>query len=158
MVMNILFATMNRDFTFNDLVIFYALSFSRNYEMILQFFQARQKPFGPPFPFLDDILHDTYGLLIFQEQLMEISERIGGCTSEESNELRRLMGKLHWDGLTERRPAFVRHAVDNDYTEKQANALYDWLTSHAAYLFKRQFAEDSMTQWLKSEYERRFRS
>lgn len=70
--------TKANDFTFKDLVIFYVLHVSSDEKFSMQLLRARKSPVVPPFPFLDDILHDTYGVLVFQEQLMEIAQRIGG--------------------------------------------------------------------------------
>ena len=143
--------------TFNDLVILYALlDWSRIDEEIPLFFQAREKPIIQPFPFLDDILHDSYGLLVFQEQLMEIAQRIGGLSLEDSDDLRRYMAKKHLDGMTKYKPAFVQNAINNGYTEQQANELFKWLGDRASTLFKRRFAENAVKQWLKTEYERQF--
>ena len=124
----------------------------------MQLLRARKNPVVPPFPFLDDILHDTYGVLVFQEQLMEIAQRIGGFSPEESNDLRCLMAKKHRDGVEERRPAFVRHAIENGYAETQANALYDLLSDQASNLCDRRNGEIYMAQWLKYEYERLLQS
>lgn len=146
------------DFTFKDLVISYVLHVSSDEKFSMQLLRARKSPVVPPFPFLDDILHDIYGVLVFQEQLMEIAQRIGGFSPEESNDLRRLMAKKYRDGVEERRPAFVRHAIENGYAETQANALYDLLSNQASNLCGRRNVEIYMAQWLKDEYERLLQS
>lgn len=143
--------------TFNDLVILYALDWSyMNDEEIPLFFQARKNPVIHANRLLNDILQDSYGLLVFQEQLMEIAQRIGGLSLEDSDDMRRYMAKKHLDGMTKYKPTFVRNAMNNGYTERQASELFEWLGERAALLFKRYFAENAVRQWLKIEYERRF--
>lgn len=109
-------------------------------------------------PLLNDILQDSYGLLVFQEQLMEIAQRIGGLSLEDSDDLRRYMAKRHLDGMTKYKPTFVHNAINNGYTERQASELFKWLGDRAALLFKRCIAENAVKQWLKIEYERQFLS
>lgn len=145
--------------TFNDLVILYALDRPyMNNEEIPLFFQARKNPVIHTHPLLNDILQDSYGLLVFQEQLMEIAQRIGGLSLEDSDDLRRYMAKKHLDGMTKYKPTFVHNAINNGYTEQQASELFKWLGDRAALLFKRYFAENVVKQWLKIEYERLFLS
>lgn len=143
--------------TFNDLVILYALD--RPYmddEEISLFFQARKTPIVHTHPLLNNILQDSYGLLVFQEQLMEIAQRIGGLSLVESDDLRRFMAKKHLDGMTKYEPAFVQEAINNGYTVQQARELFKWVGDRASLLVKRRFAASSVKQWLKTEYERQF--
>lgn len=143
--------------TFNDLVILYALDWHyMNDEEIPLFFQARKTPVIHTDLLLNDILNNSYGLLIFQEQLMEIAQRIGGLSLEDSDDLRRYMAKKHLDGMTKYKPTFVQNAINNGYTEQQANELFKWLGDRASILFKRRIAESAVKQWLKTEYERQF--
>ena len=82
--------------TFNDHVILYAINitdWSGVDEEILSFFRARKTPVIHTNLLLNDILSNSYGLLIFQEQLMEIAQRIGGLSLEDSDDLRRYMAK-----------------------------------------------------------------
>lgn len=143
--------------TFNDLVILYALDwFYMNDEEIPLFFQARKNPVIHTNPLLNDILQNSYGLLVFQEQLMEIAQRIGGLSLEDSDDLRRYMAKRHLNGMTKYKPTFVQNAINNGYTEQQANELFKWLGDRASILFKRRIAESAVKQWLKTEYEQQF--
>ena len=102
---------------------------------------------------------------VFLKRLLTLFRRktcAGFCTAvfspEESNDLRRLMAKKYRDGVEERRPAFVRHAIENGYAETQANALYDLLSDQASNLCGRRNVEIYMAQWLKDEYERLLQS
>lgn len=146
--------------TFNDHVILYAIDIEYHSwgvdEEILSFFRARKTPVIHTNLLLNDILNNSYGLLIFQEQLMEIAQRIGGLSLEDSDDLRRYMAKKHLEGMTKYKPTFVQNAINNGYTEQQANELFNWLGDRASTLFKRRFAENAVKQWLKTEYERQF--
>lgn len=146
--------------TFNDQVILYAIVVEYHSrgadEEILSFFRARKTPVIHANPLLNDILSDSYGLLIFQEQLMEIAQRIGGLSVEDSDDLRRYMAKKHLNGMTKYKPTFVQNAISNGYTEQQANELFKWLDDRVFTLFKRRMAERAVRQWLKTEYERQF--
>ncbi|MBD9302169.1 MAG: hypothetical protein EGS50_07690 [Alistipes senegalensis] len=116
--------------TFNDHVILYAINitdWSGVDEEILSFFRARKTPVIHTNLLLNDILSNSYGLLIFQEQLMEIAQRIGGLSLEDSDDLRRYMAKKHLNGMTKYKPTFVQNAINNGYTEQQANELFKWL-------------------------------
>lgn len=85
---------------FNDLVIIYALDWPNlaglNINML---FAAKNNPIKHTFPYLKAILHNTYGLFVFQELLMEIAQYIGGFSEEDSDKLRRAMGKKCVDEL-----------------------------------------------------------
>lgn len=143
--------------TFNDLVIFYALNqFYMDDKEVALFFQARKNPIIHTHHLLNDILQDSYGLLVFQEQLMEIAQRIGGMSREDSDDLRRFMAKKHLNGMRKYEPTFVQGAIDKGYAEQQARELFKWLGDRASSLFKRRFAANEVKQWLKTEYERQF--
>lgn len=138
--------------SFNDLVILWALldrptldQYALNVNIL---FQARKEPVKYSAPYLNTILHDTYGLLVFQEQLTEIVQQIGGFSKEESDKLRRYMGKKSFDELEKMRPAFIQNDIKNGYTAQQAEDLFQWMCIRSIYLIKRKFAEKAIKQWL----------
>ena len=136
--------------SFNDLLILFALDRPNidglNINML---FEAKKNPIKHTFPHLNTILHNTYGLFVFQEQLMEIAQFIGGFSEEDSDKLRKVMGKKCTDELDKMKPDFIRNAVKNGYTEKQANNLYQWMIDRSIYLFKRESAEKCIKEWLE---------
>ena len=136
--------------SFNDLLILFALDRPNidglNINML---FEAKKNPIKHTFPHLNTILHNTYGLFVFQEQLMEIAQFIGGFSEEDSDKLRKVMGKKCTDELDKMKPDFIRNAVKNGYTEKQANNLYQWMIARSIYLFKRESAEKCIKEWLE---------
>lgn len=86
---------------------------------------------------------------------MEIAQRIGGLSLEDSDDLRRFMAKKYLNGMTKYEPAFVQEAINNGYTVQQARGLFR-VGDRASLLFKRRFAASEVKQWLKTEYERQF--
>lgn len=135
--------------SFNDLVILYALDRPNldglNINML---FEAKKNPIKHTFPHLNEILHNTYGLFVFQEQLMEIAQHVGGFSEEDSDRLRRAMGKKRMDELKKLEPDFIRNAVKIGYAEQQADKLYQWMIERSIYLFKREFAKKCIKEWL----------
>lgn len=79
---------------------------------------------------------------------MDIAQYIGGFSEEDSNKLRRAMGKKCVDELKIMKPNFIRNAVENGYTERLADNLYQWMIERSIYLFKREFAEKYINGWL----------
>lgn len=135
--------------SFNDIVILYALDMldldGLNINML---FEAKKKPIKHTFPYLNEILRNTYGLFVFQEQLMEIAQYVGGFSEEDSDKLRKAMGKKCVDELEKMKPDFIRNTVKKGYTERQADNLYQWMIECSVYLFKRKFAEKCIKEWL----------
>lgn len=138
-----------KSLSFNDLVILYALD-RQNLDglNINMLFEAKRNPIKHTFPYLNAILHKTYGLFVFQEQLMDIAQYIGGFSKENSNKLRIAMGKKCVDELEIIKPNFIRNAVENGYSERLADNLYQWMIERSIYLFKREFAEKKIKEWL----------
>lgn len=135
--------------SFNDLLILFALNRPNIDVNINMLFEAKKNPIKHAFPHLNTILHNTYGLFVFQEQLMDIAQFIGGFSEEDSDKLRQVMGKKCTDKLDEMKPDFIRNAVKNGYTKQQANNLYQWMIDRSIYLFKRAFAEKCIKEWLE---------
>ena len=135
--------------SFNDLLILFALNRPNIDVNINMLFEAKKNPIKHAFPHLNTILHNTYGLFVFQEQLMDIAQFIGGFSEEDSGKLRQVMGKKCTDKLDEMKPDFIRNAVKNGYTKQQANNLYQWMIDRSIYLFKRAFAEKCIKEWLE---------
>lgn len=129
----------NEFMSFNDLVILYALNECPVLDYTLS--AAKREPIKHAFPHLDKILHDTYGLFVFQEQLMEIAQYIGGFSKKDSDKLRKSINKKDVGEIEKVKPVFIRNAVKNGYVEQQADELYQWLLERSTYLLKREFVE-----------------
>ena len=91
-----------------------------------------------PHPMLEDILKPTYGIAVFQEQVMQMAQKLAGFTLGEADILRRAMGKKKQKLMTKQRNKFVRGcAEENDIPEDEANRLFDIINEFAGYGFNK---------------------
>lgn len=88
-------------------------------------------------PEMEAILSSTCGLIIYQEQVMEIANIIAGYTMGEADLLRRALTKKQADSLTRHRNRFVSGAVKKGHTEKKAREIFDFLANFAGYSFNK---------------------
>ena len=88
-------------------------------------------------PDLEDILKDTYGIMIYQEQLMAIARKIAGFTPEEADVLRKAVSKKIKELLTEQEQKFIEGAVRNGYPKELAQKLWNWILPFASYGFNK---------------------
>lgn len=110
-----------------------------------------------PHPSLQDILGDTYGIIVYQEQIMQIASKMAGFTLGEADLLRRAVSKKKREVLDEEREHFVRGSLRQGYGEQEANAVYDMIVRFADYGFPRAHAAAYgvlafQTAWLKAHY------
>ncbi len=90
-----------------------------------------------PHPDLEEILRDTYGVIIYQEQVMQISRKIGGFTPGQSDALRKAMGKKIKEKMAEMRVKFLTGASEKNYPQKFAEDIYDQMARFAEYGFNK---------------------
>lgn len=86
---------------------------------------------------LDSILRETYGIVIYQEQVMQIAERIAGFTLAQADLLRRAMGKKKPEEMEAQKVIFVEGAVKNGYSKIASIELFDLLAKFAEYGFNK---------------------
>ncbi len=86
---------------------------------------------------LRDILEPTYGIMIYQEQIMMVAQRMGGYTLGEADVLRRIMGKKKPELLPPEEEKFVRQAVEKGYDKKTAKDVFDKMALFAGYGFNK---------------------
>jgi DNA polymerase-3 subunit alpha len=91
-------------------------------------------------PHLETILKRTYGVLIYQEQIMEIASTLAGFTLAEADLLRRAISKKKKDELDLQRHAFLKGAVSNGYSLKVATQVFELIERFADYGFNRSHA------------------
>lgn len=91
-------------------------------------------------PMLEPILKETYGVIVYQEQIMQISSKMAGFTFGESDILRRAVSKKNRQVLDEQRQHFVKRAQSNHFTQKEANEVYDLIVRFADYGFPKSHA------------------
>jgi DNA polymerase-3 subunit alpha len=94
-----------------------------------------RKPVTYPHPDLEDILAPTYGIIVYQEQVMQIAVRMAGYSMGEADLLRKAMGKKIREELVPHRKRFVRGAVERGYPEKLAQEVFDLIVPFADYGF-----------------------
>lgn len=90
-----------------------------------------------PHPSLENILKPTYGVILYQEQVMQIASVLAGFTLGEADILRRAMGKKIPEVMKEQRAKFVEGAKKNGVSEKVANDIFDLIDYFAGYGFNK---------------------
>jgi len=111
-----------------------------------------------PHPLLEPIARETYGILIYQEQVMQATQRLAGYTLGGADLLRRAMGKKKVEEMQEQRATFVRGCKEkNNIPEKKANEVFDLLEKFAGYGFNKSHAAAYalvayQTAYLKANY------
>lgn len=86
---------------------------------------------------LSDILKDTYGTIVFQEQIMLIAQRFAGYSLGMADVLRRAVSKKKTAVIEKERVKFINGAVNNGYNEKLGNEVYDYIAKFANYGFNK---------------------
>lgn len=108
-------------------------------------------------PDLEDILKETYGVILYQEQIMKIAQRICGFTLGQSDNLRRAIGKKKKEIMEEMKELFVEGAVKNGYSKEFAQNLFDTIEKFAEYGFNKSHSAayamiTYQTAYLKAHY------
>lgn len=108
-------------------------------------------------PLLEPILKDTYGTIVYQEQIMQIAQTLAGYTLGQADILRRAMGKKKTDEMAKQKAGFVQGAKANGVDEKIASELYETMEKFAAYCFNRSHSAAYafvayQTAYLKAHY------
>ncbi|MCB9091132.1 MAG: DNA polymerase III subunit alpha [Halobacteriovoraceae bacterium] len=93
-----------------------------------------------PFPILEDILKDTYGIIVYQEQVMNIARTIAGYTLGQADMLRRAMGKKKVEEMERHKEIFRAGAEKNGFDTKIAVELFDLMAMFAEYGFNKSHA------------------
>jgi len=100
---------------------------------------AREKVLMPH-PILEQILKETYGVIVYQEQIMQIAHVFAGFTIGEADLLRRAVSKKKREVLEQQENAFVNGAVSNGYPAQIAKEVYDLIVRFADYGFAKSHA------------------
>ena len=86
---------------------------------------------------LKPILESTYGIIIYQEQIMEISRVMAGYNYADADLLRRAMSKKNEEVILKERPRFISQSISRGYSEEVANKIFDLILKFANYGFNR---------------------
>ena len=108
-------------------------------------------------PLLEPILKDTYGVIVYQEQVMQTAQILAGYTMGEADILRRAMGKKDPEEMAAQRERFVSGAVAKKIDEKKATEIFDQMETFARYGFNKSHSAayalvSYQTAYLKSHY------
>ncbi|MGN0016736.1 MAG: DNA polymerase III subunit alpha [Candidatus Avelusimicrobium sp.] len=108
-------------------------------------------------PLLEEPLKDTYGCMLYQEQIMEISKRLGGFTPGEADTLRKAMGKKKIDVMEKFGKKFVEGCKEHKISEKTATHIYEQMKAFAGYGFNKSHSYayalvSYQTAYLKANY------
>jgi DNA polymerase-3 subunit alpha len=91
-------------------------------------------------PRLQSILSPTYGVMVYQEQVMQIAQVIGGYSLGGADLLRRAMGKKKPEEMAKQRDIFLKGAIERGMTEAAANELFNLMEKFAGYGFNKSHA------------------
>ncbi|MCX7997541.1 MAG: DNA polymerase III subunit alpha [Leptospiraceae bacterium] len=110
-----------------------------------------------PHPSLEEILKETYGVVVYQEQVMGISRVLGGFSVGDSDVLRKAMAKKDKKKLPELKEKFIKGAVQNGHNEKFATELFEQLEKFGEYGFNKSHSVayafvTYQTAYLKANY------
>ncbi|MFQ5701635.1 MAG: DNA polymerase III subunit alpha, partial [Acidobacteriota bacterium] len=90
-----------------------------------------------PHPVLEETLRETYGVIVYQEQVMQIASRVGGYTLGEADLLRRAMGKKKKDVMAAQREKFLQGAREHDIPREKAIEIFNLMEHFAGYGFNK---------------------
>ncbi len=128
--------------SFDDVVAMNALYRPGPMEMIDDFIDRKigRKPIEYLHPKMEQILKPTYGVMVYQEQVMQIASEIAGFTLAQADVMRRAMGKKDKVLMAEQKKLFVEGAVKNSIDRKLAGEIFDLIEKFASYGFNKSHA------------------
>ena len=112
-------------------------------------------------PEMEEILQDTYGVTVYQEQVMLLSRKLAGFTRGEADKLRKAMGKKQKAIIAELKDKFIKGGIANGHPEATLNKIYKQWEKFAEYAFNKSHATcyawvSYQTAWLKCHYPAEF--
>ncbi|CAK6548147.1 MAG: DNA polymerase III subunit alpha [Candidatus Midichloria mitochondrii] len=112
-------------------------------------------------PSLENLLKETYGIIIYQEQVMELAQILAGYSLGEADLLRRAMGKKNKQEMDEQRAIFIERCIANEIKEQRAAEIFALIEKFASYGFNKSHAAayaviTYQTAYLKTHYTAEF--
>jgi DNA polymerase-3 subunit alpha len=125
-----------------DLIALNALYRPGPMENITQFVESKngRQSIRYPDPSLENILKETYGVIVYQEQVMQVARIIAGYSMGQADLLRRAMGKKKKEIIDEEKIPFLESAVKQGFPKAKASEIYDILVPFAGYGFNKSHA------------------
>src|SRR6267143_66330 len=144
----------------DDIIALIALYRPGPMELIPEFVKAKKglTPIKYLHPLLKEICADTYGVMIYQEQVMAAASKLAGYSLSQADLLRRAMGKKDKEKMSKERKNFIEGCErTNKIPEKKANAIFDLLEKFAGYGFNKSHSAaygviSYQTAYLKAHY------
>ncbi|WP_150626926.1 DNA polymerase III subunit alpha [Pandoraea captiosa] len=114
-----------------------------------------------PDPRVEPVLQETYGIMVYQEQVMQMAQIIGGYSLGGADLLRRAMGKKKAEEMAEHREIFAKGAAENGLTREKSDEIFDLMEKFAGYGFNKSHAAAYAllayyTAWLKAHHPAEF--
>ena len=152
-----------RPTSFGDIIALVALYRPGPMDNIAMFGDRKngRLPIEYPHPLLEGILAETYGIFVYQEQVMQAAQILAGYSLGEADLLRRAMGKKIQSEMDAQRARFVEGCAANDIGGPKANELFDLIDKFAGYGFNKSHAAAYAlvayhTAWLKTHHRAEF--
>ncbi len=128
-------------------------------DMIPSFINRKhgREPIEYDHEWMNDILSETYGIMVYQEQVMQIASRLANYSLGEGDVLRRAMGKKDHEQMLQQREKFSLGAQENGISEATAKAIFDKMEKFASYGFNKSHAAaygylSYVTAYMKANY------
>ena len=142
-----------------DLIALNALYRPGPMDHIPQFIDSKwgKTPIVYPDPSLEGILKETYGVIVYQEQVMQVAQTIAGYSLGQADILRRAMGKKKMDEMVREKAKFIAGATERGYAAATADSIFEILIPFAGYGFNKSHAAAYailayQTAYLKANY------
>ncbi|QDH16198.1 DNA polymerase III subunit alpha [Swingsia samuiensis] len=115
------------------------------------------EPWEPPHEEIREILEETYGIMVYQEQVMQIAQKMAGYSLGGADLLRRAMGKKIASEMEKQRAIFTEGAINRGIPEQKAIEVFDLMARFADYGFNKSHAAayalvSYQTAWMKANY------
>ncbi len=145
--------------TFSDIAAMVALYRPGPMEQIPRFIKAKHglEAINYPHPALADILKETYGVIVYQEQVLFIVQALAGYSLGQADVFRKAMGKKIPEVMKKERRSFIAGAKKNGFSAEVANEVFDLILPFAGYAFNKAHAVSYaliayQTAYLKANY------
>lgn len=142
-----------------DLIAMNALYRPGPIEQIPRFIRCKtgQEPVDCYHKDLEPILSETYGVIVYQEQVMRLAQRLGGYTLGGADIIRRIMAKKKPEDMDKLQPEFFQRCIERGYDEKLVKRIWDVLLPFCGYAFNKSHAAAYayvayQTAYLKAHY------
>ena len=144
---------------FTDIAAMVALYRPGPMEQIPRFIRSKkgEEPITYPHPALEPILRETYGVIVYQEQVLFIAQKFSGFSLGQADILRKAMGKKNAEVMQRQKKNFIAGALKNGYTEEIAEQIFGLIEPFAGYAFNKAHAVSYaliayQTAYLKANY------